>query len=224
MDAINVLKHDHRTVRGLFRKFAQSGKRATMAKRRISDQVFNELEIHTAVEGEIFYPAVRDAGNGKGYELVREAFAEHDAVTNLINDLKGLSHNDDEYDAKFTVLEENVKHHIEEEERHLFPYAERTLDETRLKDLGRQMADRKHALTAPSLLGESIRRAKAFVREAVAAVSGAGHEPNHPRQTRSHKRLKPTTPRTDGQQRKGEHAARGKAVAARKPAHAARAT
>jgi len=224
MDAITVLKQDHRTVRGLFRKFEQAGKRATTEKQRIADQLFNELEIHATLEQEVFYPAVRDAAGGKGRDLVLEALAEHDAVTNLISELKKYTSDDDEYDAKFTVLEENVTHHMDEEEGRMFPYAQKTLDETQLKDLGRQMADRTHELAAPSLIGESILRAKTFMGEAVAAITGPSQETPHRSRTRARKRTPPTTARTVHHRAKGGPAAHGKAVAVQKLARTARAS
>ncbi len=215
MNAINILKQDHRRVRGLFRRFTHAGERAEAQRQHLADQLFNELEVHTTVEQEIFYPAVGDTPDRTGRDLVLEASAAHDLVHTLIGDLQALAPAADEYTAKFSLLEKTIKQHIQEEERVMFPHAERTLTDVRLRDLGRQMADRKQALTAPSLIGESLRRAKAFIGEAVAAVAAPRHTPR--RRSRSHKLTTLVTRKAPGH--KAGHSGHGRALANRKAAH-----
>jgi len=182
MNAITLLKQDHKTVRGLFREFEHAGDRAVQQKQRIADETFNELETHTALEEEIFYPAVAASKDDQeGQDLVREATEEHAVVKTLISELKGMTPDDEQFDAKFKVLTENVEHHIREEEGELFPHAERVFDENQLKDLGRRMADRKQTLNAPSMLGETLRHARNFVAQAYDAVVGNGTSTPHPR-------------------------------------------
>jgi len=181
MNAITLLKQDHKKVRGLFREFERAGHHTVQQKQKVADQTFNELETHTTLEEETFYPAVAGLKDGEAQDLVREAIEEHAVAKNLIADLKGLTPEDEAYDAKFKVLSENVEHHIEEEEGELFPHAERKFDETQLKDLGRRMADRKHALNAPSFLGETLQHAKEFVAQAYDAIIGNGPATKSPR-------------------------------------------
>jgi hemerythrin-like domain-containing protein len=147
MDAIKLLKDDHKKVKGLFREYEAAGDRAYQTKRRIAEQAFLELEVHSKIEEEIFYPAVREKAGKEGKELVAEGVEEHHVVDVLIEELKGLEPEDEQYDAKFTVLTENVEHHIEEEEKEMMPEAKEALGD-HLADLGEQMLRRKEELLA----------------------------------------------------------------------------
>jgi len=111
-DAIALLKHDHREVEDLFEKFQNaSGKDR---KWQIAQQICNELKIHAQIEEEIFYPAF----NGKVEDdLYREAFVEHDGAKVLINDIVTSKGEDDFFEAKVTVLCEEIAHHVKEEEK-----------------------------------------------------------------------------------------------------------
>jgi hemerythrin-like domain-containing protein len=147
MDAIKLLKDDHKKVKELFREYEELGDRAHVSKRRIAEQVFQELEVHTAIEEEIFYPAVRERADKDGKELVAEGYEEHHVVDVLIQELKGLQPEDEAFDAKFKVLTENVEHHIEEEEGEMLPDAKETLGD-QLDELGDRMIRRKEELMA----------------------------------------------------------------------------
>lgn len=110
-DAIALLKADHRKVAGLFEKFesASSG-----AKQKLAREICTELKIHTMIEEEIFYPALK----GKiEEETWTEAYVEHDGAKVLINDIMAGSRDDKFYDAKVKVLSEEIKHHVGEEEQ-----------------------------------------------------------------------------------------------------------
>jgi hemerythrin-like domain-containing protein len=138
MDAIKLLKDDHKQVKDLFRQFEKA--RSADRKKQIAETVFHELEIHAAIEEEIFYPAAKAKADKEGKELVAEAFEEHHVVKVLIGELKDLPEVNEQYEAKFTVLTENVEHHIEEEEKEMLPDAQKTLgDDTKM--LGDQMAE-----------------------------------------------------------------------------------
>ena len=145
MDAIKLLKDDHKKVKELFREYEAAGDRAHQTKKRIAEQVFLELEVHSAIEEEIFYPAVRETAGKEGKELVAEGFEEHHVVDVLIEELKGLNPEDEAYDAKFKVLTENVEHHIEEEESEMLPDAAKKLGDD-VDRLAEQMARRKEEL------------------------------------------------------------------------------
>lgn len=145
MDAIELLKADHKKVKGLFREFEQAGERAYKTKQRIAEQVFHELEVHSRIEEEIFYPAVKERRVAEGAELVAESIEEHHVVDVLINELKALDPEHEQYEAKFTVLTENVEHHIEEEEGEMFPAVREKMGKE-LDALGQKMEARKKEL------------------------------------------------------------------------------
>jgi hemerythrin superfamily protein len=116
-------------------------------KQGIVEEVLAELEVHTTLEEELFYPAVKQKTDRDGQDLVAEAVEEHHVVATLMAELKGLDPTDERYEAKFKVLMETVTHHIEEEEEgEMFPEAEEVLGE-RLERLGIQMQERKQSLT-----------------------------------------------------------------------------
>ena len=145
MDAIKLLKDDHQKVKKLFREYEELGDRAHKSKQRIAEQVFLELEVHSQLEEEIFYPAVQATADKEGKELVAEGIEEHHVVDVLINELKALSPEDEQFDAKFKVLTENVEHHIEEEEGEMLPDAEKTLGKE-TERLAERMIQRKREL------------------------------------------------------------------------------
>lgn len=147
MDAIQLLKDDHKKVKELFSQYESAGEKAHQKKQRIAEQVFAELEVHTKLEEEIFYPAVQAKGTKDQKELVAEGIEEHHVVDVLIGELKVLSPENEQYDAKFKVLMENVEHHIEEEEGEMLPDAEKKLGKE-TESLGEQMLQLKQQLTA----------------------------------------------------------------------------
>jgi hypothetical protein len=151
MDAIQMLKDDHQKVKELFRAFEQQP--GDSEKRHIVETALRELDIHAKLEEDIFYPAARAATEET--ELMDEAVEEHHVAKQLMAELKHMKPGDSRYDAKFTVLAEMVKHHIEEEENEMLPRASRAnLDLVRL---GEQMAQRKIALQR----GPSARKGRA---------------------------------------------------------------
>ena len=112
MDAIAMLKADHRKVEELFEKFESTNGKAT--KQRLAGQICLELKVHTVIEEEIFYPACRGKIED---ELVDEAYVEHDAAKLLINEIEAGGPDEAFYDAKVKVLSEMIEHHVEEEEK-----------------------------------------------------------------------------------------------------------
>ena len=146
MNAIALLETDHKHVKGLFEEFRSAGERAFKTKEGIADTVFAELKVHTRLEEEIFYPAVRQQG-GELADMIAEGLEEHHVVDVLIAELEALDSDEEQYEAKFTVLMENVEHHVEEEEGELFPKAEKAL-RSELDRLGDQMSARKEQLSA----------------------------------------------------------------------------
>ena len=142
MNAITMLKADHQTVKQLFRKFEAAGDRAHKTKQQLGDQILHELDVHAALEEEIFYPAVQARARKPLADTLAEGIQEHHVVHVLIGELRQLRAESDEYNPKMTVLIENVEHHIEEEEGELLPQAQKLLGND-LERLGDAMATRK---------------------------------------------------------------------------------
>jgi hemerythrin superfamily protein len=147
MDAIVLLKDDHKTVERLFKDFERAGERAYKTKRTIADKVIKELTVHTWIEEKIFYPAAREAVP-QTTDHVLESVEEHHVVLWMLSELAQLDPKDERFDAKMTVLMENVRHHVEEEEKEWFPQVRSALGRNRLVEIGEQLAAAKP--TAPS--------------------------------------------------------------------------
>ena len=138
MKATELLKSQHREVKGLFGK----AKKATGAKERRSlmDEIASKLVAHMAIEEDIFYPAVEEIGTKKTEELVPEAYEEHHVAKLVIAELPKVDPEDERFKAKVTVLSELIDHHVEEEEKELFKVAEK-LGAERLAELGEEMEE-----------------------------------------------------------------------------------
>jgi hemerythrin superfamily protein len=121
-----MLRADHERVKDLFQDFEQ----ASTERQSIAEKVFMELEMHAKLEEKIFYPALRGKTDKKGEELLNEAFEEHRKVKTLIQELKSLDTDEEEFERKFQDLMSTVLHHVEEEESEIFPKAEDDLMET----------------------------------------------------------------------------------------------
>ena len=149
MDAIALLKADHDTVEELFNQFEKAS--GDGRKEKLAKQICRELTIHAAIEEEIFYPACQ----GKVEEdLLKEAYVEHDAAKVLIAEIEAGEPSDEFYDAKVKVLQEEIEHHVEEEEKRmegLFSQARKAgID---MDALGEQLEARKRELTANAEIG-----------------------------------------------------------------------
>jgi hemerythrin superfamily protein len=147
VDAIQMLTDDHSKVKELFEEYEGAGENAHQKKRGIVEKVFQELEVHSKLEEEIFYPAFQGKADEEGKDLVRESLEEHHVVDVLMQEMKKLKPDNPEYEAKFKVLMENVKHHAEEEEKEMFPDARKKLGDE-VDRLGDRMERRKGELLA----------------------------------------------------------------------------
>ena len=145
MDAVKLIKDDHKKVKELFRQFEKA--RTADRKKTIAEEAMHELEVHAQIEEEIFYPAAKAKADKEGKELVAEAVEEHHVVKVLIGELQAMREVNEQYEAKFTVLIENVEHHIEEEEKEMLPDAKKTLGKD-IEMLGDEMQARKEQLMA----------------------------------------------------------------------------
>lgn len=146
-DAIALLKADHEKVRGLLSQLEKSAERGgTDRAMKLVSQVEKELEVHTTVEEEIFYPAFRDAARKKDdKKLYYEANEEHHVVKLVMPEMHEPGANE-EFAAKAKVLKELVEHHAGEEEKEMFPRARKLMDKEELRELGDRMAERKKEL------------------------------------------------------------------------------
>jgi hemerythrin superfamily protein len=151
MNAITLLKNDHRTVEDLFKRFESLGPRAMKGKRDAVERIVSELSVHAAIEEMVFYPAVRaEMGNGDVSDLVLESLEEHHIVKWTLSELDGMDPSAERFDAKVKVLMESVRHHVKEEERELFPAVSKAFGRARLEELGEAMAQaKKSAPTRP---------------------------------------------------------------------------
>jgi hypothetical protein len=142
-DAIVILKKDHDTVKDIFDQFEKA--ESLREKKKLVAQAIMELKIHATIEEELFYPALRSKPQ-VDKALVNEADEEHHVAKLLIAELELMDGSESHYDAKFTVLSENIKHHIKEEEGDLFPQARKT--DIDFVALGKGLMMRKSQLKA----------------------------------------------------------------------------
>jgi hemerythrin-like domain-containing protein len=148
-DAIALLKEDHKKVKGLFADLEKSSMRAGPRAQKLVAQIDKELEIHTTIEEEIFYPAFRDAVRTKDdKKMYYEAKEEHHVVKLVLPEVKEGGMAVEEFAAKCKVLKELVEHHADEEEKEMFPEARKALSRPELQELGDRMAMRKKELGA----------------------------------------------------------------------------
>lgn len=149
MDAITLLKDDHKRVEKLFKRFEDAGPRAHVEKRQIVDRIIEELSVHAAIEEQLFYPVTRETVE-EVHDIALESLEEHHVVKILLAELQHLDPADERFDAKVTVLIENVRHHVDEEEDDYFPEVRAALGRNALNELGDAMeAARETAPTRP---------------------------------------------------------------------------
>lgn len=142
MDAITLLKDDHKTVEKLFKEFEKAGDRAVKTKRKLVDQMIEELTTHAYIEETIFYPAARKAAPDTASHVL-ESIEEHHVVVWMLSELAGMDPADERFTAKATVLIENVRHHVKEEEQDWFPEVRKAMGRKVLQQLGEEMTAAK---------------------------------------------------------------------------------
>jgi hypothetical protein len=144
LDAIALLKADHRQVEEWFSQFDKAKGRSR--KLALANNICEALTVHTTIEEEIFYPAFIEATGDK--DTHHEAVVEHAGAKKLIAEIQGMSADDDYFDAKITVLSEMIKHHVKEEEQPGGMFAEARKSDMDLSALGEQLRARKTELQA----------------------------------------------------------------------------
>ena len=143
-DAIALLKEDHRKVEKLFEEFESA--KGDGRKEKLARQICLELSVHASIEEEIFYPACQGSVEE---DLLKESYVEHDAAKLLIAEIEaGNGKTDEFFDSKVKVLQEEIEHHVEEEEKSGGVFAQARKGKMDLDALGEQLAARKKELTA----------------------------------------------------------------------------
>jgi iron-sulfur cluster repair protein YtfE (RIC family) len=137
MDAFELLKKDHEKVSGIFEKLEPTTERGVKTREELFAQLKLELEIHSKIEEQILYPVLKEAE--ETHDITLEAFEEHNVVKTLLTELDELSKDDETWEAKLTVLKENVEHHVEEEEGEMFKKARKVLSSEQIEALGTRL-------------------------------------------------------------------------------------
>jgi hemerythrin superfamily protein len=143
MNAVKMLKQQHREVEKLFKEFEKA--KSAGPKRKAFEQIADALAIHATIEERHFYPGVKQK---QTEEILFESVEEHLEVKRAIADLMELETIDETFEAKVKVLQEDVEHHVEEEEQELFPKVEKLMDAETLEALGAQMEETQEELVA----------------------------------------------------------------------------
>jgi len=141
MDAITLLKHDHDKVKKLLTELETTTERGVKTRSELFATIKGELTVHEIIEEEIFYPALKD--HPKAKDIVLEAYEEHHVVDTVMAELDRLPVDDETWGAKAKVMQENVEHHMGEEEGEMFQKARQVFDKDELELLGTRMERRK---------------------------------------------------------------------------------
>ncbi|MDT5063269.1 MAG: hypothetical protein QOH63_3728 [Acidobacteriota bacterium] len=137
MDAFELLKKDHEKVSGIFEKLEPTTERGVRTREELFTQLKQELDIHSQIEEQILYPVLKEAE--ETHDITLEAYEEHNVVKTLLAELEALPKDDETWEAKLTVLKENVEHHVEEEEGEMFKKARKVLSTEQIEALGARL-------------------------------------------------------------------------------------
>ena len=158
-DAIVLLKNDHKEIKRLFKQFQQAGERATKTKADLMGRIIEALTVHTYIENECMYPETRRLAPHLEQEVL-ESYEEHHVADVLVMELAAMTPEHERFDAKATVLIENVSHHIEEEEQAWFPQVREALGRKQLQEIGARMLELKQSAprspAQPSALKKAV--------------------------------------------------------------------
>lgn len=141
MDVFTLLKRDHKEVKQLFEKIENSTSRAVKLREKTLQQLAQELEMHTSLEEEIVYPRFKEIASLK--DTILEAYEEHHVATQLLQEITDMSADEEQWKAKVTVLKEMIEHHVKEEEKELFPKAQKALGKDESEALGKRIEEEK---------------------------------------------------------------------------------
>jgi len=146
MNAFELLKEDHQRVSGIFEKLEPTTERAVKTREELFARLKSELDLHTQIEEEIFYPALKEEEETR--DITLEGIEEHRVVKTLLKELEAMPVDSEQWTAKLTVLKENVEHHVEEEEGEMFKKARKALPKEKIEALGARMEAAKKQFSA----------------------------------------------------------------------------
>lgn len=142
MNAFTLLKADHKKVAGILEKLDATTERGIKTREELFGQLKSELDLHAHIEETILYPALEEADETR--EITLEAYEEHRLVKQLLGELESMDKSEEQWTARFTVLKENIEHHVEEEEGEMFKKARKVLSEAEAEDLGARLEAAKN--------------------------------------------------------------------------------
>lgn len=157
-DAIVMLKADHKEIRRVFREFQGAGERAVKRKAKLASQMIKLLTVHTYIENEVMYPEVRLL-LPEVEDDVLESYEEHHVADVLTAELAAMPASAERFDAKATVLIENVSHHIAEEEQDWFPKVRAGLSRKQLQDIGARLEQARQKAPATPAQPTALKKA-----------------------------------------------------------------
>lgn len=143
MDAITLLKTDHDKLKGLLTQLEKTTERGVKTREQLFATIKGELTVHEIIEEEIFYPELKS--HPKAKDLVLEGYQEHHVVDLLMGELEALPVEDETWGAKAQVMQEDIEHHIAEEEDEMFKVARQVFEKSELDDLGDRMQQRRES-------------------------------------------------------------------------------
>lgn len=141
MNVFTLLKADHKKVAGILEKLDSTTERGVKTREELFTNLKTELDVHANIEETIFYPELKKADETR--DITLEAFEEHRLVKQLLGELDKMDKGEEQWTARFTVLKEQIEHHVEEEEDEMFPKARKVLSEEQAEILGTRMEEAK---------------------------------------------------------------------------------
>jgi hemerythrin-like domain-containing protein len=146
MDPLKMLEDDHETVKKILGDLEDTTERAVKTRTELFGRLEREMRVHEVLEEEILYPALKE--HDKAKDLALEGYEEHHVVDTIMGEMRDVSVEDETWTAKFSVMKENIEHHIEEEEGEMFPKAREIFSADDLEDMGERMAARREEAQA----------------------------------------------------------------------------
>lgn len=143
MSFFDLLKDEHKEVAKLLEEGHETTQQAVKTRSTIFSKIKHKLDNHTTMEEKFFYPVLKKCDETK--DLILEAYEEHDEVKDMLTKIENTDPSDETWAAKFTVLKENVEHHVKEEEHELFPKAKKALSKEKIAEITREMENFKQS-------------------------------------------------------------------------------
>jgi hemerythrin superfamily protein len=146
MRVTTILTKDHRMVSGLIRAFEMTSRYNAMVRRRLFEQIRNNVMVHAQAEEEVLYPAMRNLMFMSGTSRVDESYREHQQLKDLLNDMQSMDPASDAFNSKFQDFKNKFEHHVDEEENQMFPIVRDRMSIDRQEQMGQRIHDRKMSL------------------------------------------------------------------------------